>query len=350
MGLVMTGRDDRPGPDHTASIAIVGAGAIGCRLAAHLHDAGVGCDLFDGWTAHVQAIARDGLVFERRAEQRRIPLRAAGYGEAKGSYPFVFIAVRSDQTPEALPIAQALLAPGGVVVSCQNGLNEEEIAATFGTHRTLGCSMVFGARLAGPGHVQVLEGPDQLRVGGLEGAPPEAVEQLAQLLQAAGTVTLTSNLIGYRWMKLVLNATGNPLLLLTGLGGAELHRDATARVVMIGLTREILRTALACGARPEPVLGLPVATWLDEDAAQSLHDALIAHGDSLGTRRLSMVADFEARGRTEIDSITGKVVAKAGALGLAVPLNTRVLRMVHEMESGQRSPSPAAVAELAAPF
>lgn len=336
-------------PTHdTAPIAILGAGAIGCRLAAHLHDAGIRCDLFDGWPEHVAAIASNGLTFERHGEQRRIPLQAATCDAASGRYPFVFIAVRSDHTRSVLPLAQRLLAPDGVVVSCQNGLNEEEIAAVVGNERTLGCSMVFGARLLGPGHVQVLEGPDQLRVGGLEGAPPEAIEQVATFFRAAGTVTLTDNLIGYRWMKLVLNATGNPLLLLTGLTGAELHRDATARQVIVGLTREILRTAIASGARPEPVLGLPSQTWFSADAQDECHAALIAHGDSLGARRLSMVADFEARGRTEIDSITGKVVEKARALGIDAPLNQAVQRMVHAMESGQREASPSVLAELAA--
>lgn len=331
-----------------AAVAIVGAGAIGCRLAAHLHDAGVPCDLFDGWDAHVAAIMRDGLRFERHGTIRRIPVRASGYLQAGGPYAFVFIAVRSDQTQAVLPVARRLLAADGVVVSCQNGLNEEEIADVVGAGRTLGCSMVFGARLAGPGHVQVLEGPDQLRVGGLEGVPPMALEQAAAYLRAAGTVTLTSNLIGYRWMKLVLNATGNPLLLLTGLTGAELHRDAVARRVMIGLTREILRTARAAGAQPEPVLGCPVDTWLQAGPDDVLHDALRRHGESLGGRRLSMVADFEARGRTEVDAITGKVVQKARGLGLAVPLNEAVQRMVHAMEAGQRQASTAALAELVA--
>lgn len=329
-----------------SDIAIVGAGAIGCRLAAHLQDAGVHCDLFDGWEEHVAVMSKSGLLFERLGNTRRVPVRAASYQQAHGQYAHVFIAVRSDHTQAVLPVVQRLLAPGGVVVSCQNGLNEEEIAAVVGPERTLGCSMVFGARLAGPGHVQVLEGPDQLRVGGMDGVPPAALDQAAAYLRAAGTVTLTHNLIGYRWMKLVLNATGNPLLLLTGLTGAELHRDATARRVMIGLTREILRTALSSGVRPEPVLGLPAERWLQQEKEDQLHDALHRHGESLGVRRLSMVADFEARGRTEVDSITGKVVRKARALGLAVPLNDAVQRLVHAMEAGQRRASPATINEL----
>lgn len=332
-------------------IAIVGAGAIGCRIAGHLHDAGVPCTLIDGWPEHVQAIRRDGLAFERQGQTRHLPLQAFTLdAPPAGPFDLVFIATRGDQTEGVLPLAVSLLDAEGCIVSCQNGLNEDEIAQAVGTARTMGCSMIFGARLAGPGHLQVIEGPDQLRVGGLEGVPPWQVDRLARLLAPCGTVTRTDNLIGYRWMKLILNATGNPLLLLSGLGGQGLHDDVVARKVMIGLVREILRVAQACGARPEPLLNLEADQWLatDDASEREQHAQLQAHGRTLGARRLSMVADFEARGRTEVEAITGKVVRKAAALGLAVPLNEAVLRRVHELENGRRVPSLDVLPELAA--
>lgn len=335
----------------TPRIAIVGAGAIGCRIAGHLHEAGVACTLVDGWPAHVEAIRRDGLAFERHGQTPRLPLQAFSLdAPPAGSFDLVFIATRGDQTEAVLPLAVSLLAPQGCIVSCQNGLNEDEIAQAVGTARTMGCSMIFGARLAGPGHLQVIEGPDQLRVGGLEGVPSWQVDRLARLLAPCGTVTRTDNLIGYRWMKLILNATGNPLLLLTGLGGQGLHDDEQARRVMIGLVREILRVALATGARPEPLLNLETAQWLasDEASEREQHAQLQAHGRTLGARRLSMVADFEARGRTEVEAITGKVVRKAAAVGLAAPLNQAVLQRVHEIEDGRRQAGLAVLPELAA--
>lgn len=332
-------------------IAIVGAGAIGCRIAGHLLDAGVPCALIDGWPAHVEAIRRSGLAFERQGLTRQLPLQAFTLdAPPPGPFDLVFIATRGDQTAGVLPLAVSLLAADGCIVSCQNGLNEDEIAQAVGSARTMGCSMIFGARLAGPGHVQVIEGPDQLRVGGLQGVPSWQVDRLAQLLAPCGTVTRTDNLIGYRWMKLILNATGNPLLLLTGLGGQALHDDLLARRVMTGLVREILRVALAAGARPEPLLNLEAAQWLaaDEASEREQHAQWQAHGRTLGARRLSMVADFEARGRTEVEAITGKVVRKAAALGLSAPLNDAVLRLVHELEDGKRQPGLGVLAELSA--
>jgi 2-dehydropantoate 2-reductase len=321
-------------------VVVLGAGAIGCRIAAHLFEAGVACTLVDGWQAHVDAVQRQGLAFERAGSLRHLPLRAFGVGAPPDqTFDIVLFAPRSDQTLSLLPLAKSLLKLDGVIVSCQNGLNEEEIAQALGVHRTIGCSLILGARLAAPGHVQAIEGPDQLRVGGLDGVDPARVDAVARLLGPCGTVTRTDNLLGYRWMKLVLNATGNPLLLLSGLTARELHADARWRRAIIGLTREIVQTAQRGGARPEPVLELAAEHWLQPGHEPALHAALEAHGHMLGERRLSMVADFNARGRTEVDSITGKVVAKARAAGVHLPLNEAVLRLVHRMEAGQ-GPTP----------
>ncbi len=332
-------------------IAIVGAGAIGCRIAAHLGQQGIATTLFDGWTEHVDALNAHGVVLESPdGAQQRLAARAwrMDTHEPLPRFDLVLLAVRSDDTAAALPLVQRLLKDDGCVVSVQNGVNEEAIAAAVGAQRTLGCSLVFGARLVAPGRVLVLPGADVLRTGELVGGPSARLAAIVALLAACGTSTATYNLIGYRWMKLTLNATGNTLLLLTGLDAGRLHASEPARRAIIALAGEILGTALALGIEPEPVLDVPAAQWVAPGAQEDarLHHALIEHGAGLGPRRLSMVADFEARGRTEVDHINGYVVRKARALGRAAPLNERVWAMVKEMEDGRRRAGVHALDEL----
>lgn len=331
------------------NIAIIGAGAIGCRIAAHLAQQGTPCVLVDGWQDHVDALNRSGLTFEHQGRMQTFSTTAYHCDTPPTErFDVVLLAVRSDETQKMLPLVQALLADDGCVVSCQNGLNEEDIAQAVGPQRTLGCSLILGARLMAPGHVLAIEGPDTLRVGEFQGGRTPRLQYFASVLGACGTATATDNLIGYRWMKLVLNATGNTLLLLTGMNGAQLHDQPDARRIIIAMAQEILRTALADGAEPEPVLEIATVNWLAPSASESatLHERLAAHGRMLGPRRLSMVADFEARGRTEVGEINGKVLDKARRLGIATPLNAAVLRMVREMETQQRSASPLVLNEL----
>lgn len=258
--------------------------------------------------------------------------------------------MRSDETKAVLPLVQQLLKADGCVVSCQNGVNEDVIAAAVGVDRTLGCSLVFGAKLLGPSHVKVLAGADVLRSGELRGGPSARLDEIVTLFAACGTSTATYNLMGYRWMKLTLNATGNTLLLLTGLDALALHSREDARQLIIAMAGEILGTALSVGIEPEPVLEIAPEEWISKGAQHNrrLHSALIAHGEGLGVRRLSMVADFEARGRTEVDCINGYIVRKATANGRFAPLNQEVWRMVQAMQVGQRRGSLDALDELTA--
>ena len=327
----------------TPVIAVVGAGAIGCRLAAHLASAGTDCLLFDGWAAHVDAINQSGLQLAFNGKVQHHALKAFGYSDpdeyrqATGRCDIVLLCTRSDDTAGVLPLVGRLLSAKGCVVSCQNGLNEELIAEALGADRTLGCSLVFGAKLTAPGHVTALTGEDTLRTGELAGGTSKRLDRIVQLLSDCGTSTATTNLMGYRWMKLVLNSIGNPLLLLSGMTAAELHVLPAARALMIGLAREVLQTARVSGLDVYPVLGLSPDVWLDESAqaTQVIHATLAQHGTALGPRRLSMVADFEARGKTEVDFINGYVVCKAHHLGLAAPLNAAVVARVKQLEAGE---------------
>ena len=335
----------------TWRIAVVGAGAIGCRMAAHLAQAGVACTLFDTWPEHVAALQAHGLTLEHDGRRETWPVRAFSVAAPPQElFDVVLLAVRSDATAAMLPLVGQLLAPDGIAVSCQNGLNEDAMAQALGAERTLGCSLVFGARLTAPAHVVVLPGPDTLKVGELDGRDTPRLRHLAALLETCGTTTVTPNLLGYRWMKLVLNSIGNPLLLLSGETAASLHAKADARRLMIALAGEVLRTAAASGARAEPVLEVAAPTWCAPGARDDprLHQALLAHGNSLGPRRLSMVADFEARGRTEVDHINGYVVAKARTLAVATPLNEAVVRRVKRLEAGTLQPGPLAMQPLLA--
>ena len=334
-----------------ARIAVVGAGAIGSRLAAHLAEAGTNCMLFDGWAQHVEAINRDGLQLETNGQLRRHALRAFGYDapdEATGSHDIVLLCTRSDGTEAVLPLVGRLMGRGGCVVSCQNGLNEDRIAQALGARNVLGCSLVFGARLTAPGCVQALPGDDTLRTGELLGGASTRLDHIVQLFSACGKSSITPNLLGYRWMKLVLNSIGNPLLLLSGMTAAELHAREDARALMITLAREVLHAAAADGVEVSPVLGLAAQIWLStgEDALAALHAALSRHGQALGPRRLSMVADFEARGRTEVDFINGHVVRKARAHGLPAPFNQAVVDAVHALEAGRTTVGPQAIDAL----
>ena len=69
-----------------------------------------------------------------------------------------------------------------------------------------------------------------------------------------------------------------------------------------------------------------------------------------GATKASMLQDLERGARTEVDVIDGAVVERGQEHDVPTPLHARVVELIHAAERGERTPSPDALAELAAPL
>src|SRR5262249_3172285 len=107
-------------------VTVAGAGAMGCRFGAALHEAGADVLLVDGWAGHVEAIHAGGLKVtdERGTRIVRVPARPF---PAKGRADLVIIFAKATQTAQ---IARGCEDPFGadcMVLTLQNGLGNIEI-------------------------------------------------------------------------------------------------------------------------------------------------------------------------------------------------------------------------------
>src|SRR5262249_43422186 len=135
------------------------------------------------------------------AEQFTVHVPAVRPDELRGPLGVVLLAVKAQHTTGAMQTIAPLLAVDGVVVSMQNGLNEQVIAAAPGHGRTGGCLVNFSADYLEPGLIHY-GGPGTIKVGELDGRITPRLEQLRDLLAAMGAVETTSNIWGYLWGKL----------------------------------------------------------------------------------------------------------------------------------------------------
>ena len=109
-------------------IVVVGAGAIGGALAGYLAGAGHGVTALDEWPTHVDAINRDGLLVSGARGENRFRLRAALWSDVATlalKPKLVFISVKTYDTERAARLVAPILAPETVVLSTQNGINED---------------------------------------------------------------------------------------------------------------------------------------------------------------------------------------------------------------------------------
>ncbi len=334
------------------TITIYGAGAIGGITGARLAHAGHDVLLVDKAEDHVAAINARGLTIESREGIINIAVHAIT-PEALGSgLELVLLAVKSQDTPAALDVLKPRLAPDGAIVSLQNGLNEELIAAAVGAHRTVGCLVNWAADWQAPGRI-LHGGEGALVLGELDGRRSERVQGLAKLLDVVAPTRVSDNILGYTWAKHVYGS----LLVATALVDAHVYevveRSPEIQQMLVALVMESMDVALRAGIRLEPFDEYDPADYYaaargDLDARDRAMASIATHYRAATKTKTGIWRDLAVRKRkTEVGALLGATVAKAKGYGLAMPLTERLIAMIEELETGRRQMAWANLDELA---
>jgi len=335
-------------------IAVLGAGAIGSTIGAYVARAGRPITLIDLWPAHVDAMNRGGLTMTAQDEEFTVPVTAVHLSEVaslRDPFDAVFLSVKSADTSWAATFIAPHLAPGGVLVSAQNGINDEEIGRIIGYPRTLGCVVTIGAALQEPGRVvrTTPSGRPAFGVGELTGMVTPRAHAVAEVLAPVGPARVTANLWGERWAKLVVNCMANALAGITGLNNAELRSRADVFAATVEIAGEALSVAQALGVQVEPVGGIAAAAYLDAYRGvglEGLRASWLERGKGVGAGRPSLLQDVLKGRRTEVDYLNGYVVRQGRAVGVPTPMNAAVVEVVKRIEAGELSPDPASLGLL----
>ncbi len=315
-----------PGP-----VGILGAGAIGSALASLLSRAGVPVVLV-GRGAQVATIRDQGLRVRTLAGESRLTIEVR---EAFSPPPgVVFVTVKTQDLASALASHRDGLA-GSVLVMCQNGLQSDRIAAAaVGADRVVGAVVDIHATALEPGIVD-LHYPGPLVLGRPAGPVDDTVRRVAAVLRGAVPVSLSHNLVGARWFKLIVNLN-NALPAILNLSMREVFSHPPLARASVLAMREGIQVATACGVRLEGLPDVPLVTislikrlplrWAAALAALKIRQ-VSRRGEVLGSTLQSI-----RRGReTEIDYLNGEVVRRGGACGVPVPVNTLLTHLVHEV-------------------
>jgi 2-dehydropantoate 2-reductase len=330
-------------------VAVMGAGAIGSTIGGYLARAGQDITLIDLWPAHVEAMRRDGLKVTAPDEGFTAKVKALHLADVAGQrdqFDAVLLSVKSYDTAWATTFIAPHLAPGGVLVSAQNGINEEAIAAIVGHTRTVGCVVTIGAGLYEPGHVTRTNLPSRpsFAVGEMTGMVTPRVQELVALLAPAGVSHATTNLWGDRWAKLVINCMANPLAGITGLNNVEMREHPDVFPITVAVAGEALAVAERLGVQVEPIGGIPAEAYLQAARGvgrEALQQQWIAQGKGVGAGRPSLLQDVLKGRRTEVDYLNGTVVRKGREVGVLTPLNEAIVDLVKQVEAGTLPQNPA---------
>jgi len=306
-------------PGSWPRVAVVGAGAVGCYFGGMLARAGAPVTLV-GRRIHVEAIARDGLFIESARFQESIPVAASTQPEAVRGAELVLFCVKTVDSEEAARSIAPHLAPGALVVSLQNGVeNVERIRSAAGIE-ALPAVVYIAAAMSAPGRVKHNARGD-LVMG--DAARNEDVRRVAAWFEAAGVpCRVTDDISAELWLKLIMNCAGNAITALGRASYGQVARNAEAREVVRRTAEEAIAVARAAGIR------LP-----DGD----LVGAGLKLAEQLGAATSSTAQDLARGKRTEIDALNGTIVRRGAELGVATPVNHTLYTLIKLVEeSGER--------------
>lgn len=306
------------------TIAVLGAGAVGCYFGGMLARAGHAVTLI-GRPAHVEAFQREGLRFEARTFDECVQVGAHTEPAAVRDTKWVLFCVKSTDTEAAAAQIAPHLDAGAILVNLQNGVDNTERIQSRVANPVIPAVVYVATEMAGPGHLKH-HGRGDLVVGALDAKVlPTMLAQLKALFEPAGVpVTVSDDIAAQLWMKLVVNCAYNAISAIAQLPYGEMVKGAGVSETMRAIVAETLSVAKAKGVE------MPADT---EARVMALAGAMAA--------QYSSTAQDLARGKpTEIDHLNGYVARAGEALGVPVPVNRALYGLVRLLESKRAGPQP----------
>jgi 2-dehydropantoate 2-reductase len=326
-------------------ILVIGTGPIGGIIGGRLVRAGNDITFVDIDKEHVAAIRQKGLQVDVPDGPFNVKAKVVLPDEIHGKYDTVLIAVRSNYTPAALATALAHLDADGTLVSMQNGINPPLLEEEVGPERAVGVAIRMGCRKVAPGHVQTaIRG--HLYVGHLHGRTTSRLEKLHSLLNSVMETEISDNILGVLWSKLTYTCLGY----YGSLADASLAAtcaDPAGRRNLTSFFGEVVSIGAALGVR-----WIPLAEYNPPDFHPSRPlEGRLAALDQFARSwkpddRKGPLTQIKKGIPTEVDFTLGYVVREGEKRGIPTPLCSKVLDMIHGLESGTRKLAVENYAEL----
>ncbi len=313
------------------SVAILGAGSLGCVIGGVLAQAGHRVTLINRNAEFVDAINQRGLILNAAGVDRCVRLKAVtqcsqvdlnqNTPNTQGTLDLLLVLVKSFHTETAMQAALPLVGPNTVVLSLQNGVGHEAILSRMvGARPVLAGKTYVGGLVLCAGHVVDGSKGKETVIGELDGTMSARALRIADAFSAAGLITRVSpTIMTTLWDKLLANAATGALSAITGLSYGPLYEQAALETVAVAVVKEGMAVAAASG--------IPISFT---DARQPW----IKAGAGLPREfKPSMLQSLEKGSITEIDYINGAIVQQGQRLGVPTPVNATLVACVKALES-----------------
>lgn len=316
--------------------AILGAGAMGSILGAHLARAGHSVAML-ARGARAAYLERHGLTIRGLAEFST-QVQTLRDPESLKSAGALIVATKTPGTAAALGTLRE--ARFGVTLSIQNGpLKNEILAQVFGKERVLGALADTSGELLPDGEVLFTRNVN-IMIGELSGGESARVQQLARTIDTAGVrAAATPEILTLEWSKFCAWVGLTALAVSTRAPTWKFLSDPDSALLLARVVREMGVLARALGVSLSDRTILPAASMCSGPESDAVAIIMKAGGEyrlSAPGHRMSALQDVEAGRPLEVNETLGYAYDKARALGLNLPLLEAFLRLVAAIDRTRR--------------
>ena len=324
---------------------ILGAGAIGAYVGARMARAGFDVALF-ARGPHLKAMQEHGVWVKSADGDFQVRPRIVGSLEEAGVADVVFLGVKAHSLPQLAPQLGPVLGPDTTVVSTQNGIpwwyfqgfggaaegmHLERIdpggviSSAIEARRVVGSIVYFSTEILEPGVVRHIDG-NRISIGEPDGTRSDRCRRIAESLVASGLrCPIIAHIRQEIWVKILGNASLNPVSALTRATLAQMIRDPGVSQVIRGIMEEVEAVSRKLG------MELPVSI-----------DQRMAGAEKVGQHRTSMLQDLEANRPMELEALVGSVVELGERLGVPMTYTRTIYsctKLLAQCASGEQAHS-----------
>jgi 2-dehydropantoate 2-reductase len=298
---------------------VAGAGAIGAYIGARMAHAGFDVTLY-ARGPHLRAMQEHGVQVKTSDGDFVARPAIASSLEGLGPIDVVFLGVKAHGMPQLAPQLRPVLGPNTTVVSTQNGIpwwyfqgfgGEWEglrleridpggvISSAIEARRVVGSIVYLSTEITAPGVIQHIEG-NRITLGEPDGTRSDRIRKISEALIASGLrCPITARIRHEIWVKILGNASLNPVSALTRATIVQIVRDPGAGSVIRNIMQEVEEVSRKLG------MELPISI-----------DQRIAGAEKVGEHKTSMLQDLEAGRPMELEALVGAVVELGERVGL----------------------------------
>lgn len=313
------------------NILVIGSGAVGIGLAASMLSQGANVSIFArGKTAceiQTNGIRRTGLFTNYSFSKDEVNVYEDYSKIPKNTIDYVFIATKTtanDDISQKLSENRDILKENSKIIIFQNGFgNDEPYLRFFDKKYVFSARVITGFTRPKKYISEVTVYTEPILIGSLQKEDPKELQIIADMITASGIkCELTDEIDKYLWAKMLYNCTLNPLGAVLDVNYGKLTENEYTLEIMNNLIDEIFNVIKASSYS---------TLWNNSDEYKDIFYSKLV--PDTYNHYSSTHQDIQRKIKTEIDSLTGKVIQLGEKNNIDVSTNKIIYNLIKAIES-----------------